>query len=45
MNEFLEISLAEDPAAESFEYPVSFDVRDLVTLDEVMEELQLGPNG
>ncbi|GAX83076.1 hypothetical protein CEUSTIGMA_g10502.t1 [Chlamydomonas eustigma] len=34
-----------DPAAESFEYPVSFDVRDLVTLEEVMEELQLGPNG
>jgi len=34
-----------DPAAEAFEYPVSFDVRDLVTLEDVMEELQLGPNG
>jgi hypothetical protein len=34
-----------DPAAESFEYPVSIDVRDLVTLEDVMQELQLGPNG
>ena len=34
-----------DPAAESFAYPVSFDVRDLITLEDVMEELQLGPNG
>mmetsp|Transcript_24953 Transcript_24953/g.69587 ORF Transcript_24953/g.69587 Transcript_24953/m.69587 type:complete len:272 (+) Transcript_24953:191-1006(+) len=34
-----------DPAAEHFGYPVSFDVRDLVTLEDVMEEMQLGPNG
>lgn len=34
-----------DPAAENFNYPVSFDVRDLVTLEDVMEELELGPNG
>ena len=34
-----------DPAAEAFTYPVSIDVRDLVSLDDVMEELQLGPNG
>jgi hypothetical protein len=34
-----------DPAAEHFNYPVSLDVRDLVTLDDVMEELKLGPNG
>jgi hypothetical protein len=34
-----------DPAAEEFDYPVSFDVRDLVTLEDVMEELELGPNG
>lgn len=34
-----------DPAAEEFKYPVSIDVRDLVTLDDVMEEMQLGPNG
>ena len=34
-----------DPAAEQFHYPVSFDVRDLVTLDDVMAELELGPNG
>jgi hypothetical protein len=36
---------AADPAAEEFKYPVSIDVRDLVTLDDVMEEMQLGPNG
>lgn len=34
-----------DPAAEAFKYPVSIDVRDLITLDDAMEELQLGPNG
>lgn len=34
-----------DPAAEHFEYPVSFDVRDLVTVEDAMEELNLGPNG
>ncbi|GAB4822828.1 hypothetical protein N2152v2_009874 [Parachlorella kessleri] len=34
-----------DPAAEQFKYPVSIDVRDLITLDDAMEELQLGPNG
>ncbi|KAK9838282.1 hypothetical protein WJX81_002246 [Elliptochloris bilobata] len=34
-----------DPAAESFNYPVAFDLRDLVSLYDVMEELQLGPNG
>eukprot|EP00199_Chlamydomonas_sp_CCMP681_P006572 CAMPEP_0119104244 /NCGR_PEP_ID=MMETSP1180-20130426/2502_1 /TAXON_ID=3052 ORGANISM="Chlamydomonas cf sp, Strain CCMP681" /NCGR_SAMPLE_ID=MMETSP1180 /ASSEMBLY_ACC=CAM_ASM_000741 /LENGTH=280 /DNA_ID=CAMNT_0007088943 /DNA_START=107 /DNA_END=946 /DNA_ORIENTATION=- len=34
-----------DPAAESFNYPVSFDVRDLITLEDVMQELELGPNG
>ena len=38
-------TLKPDPAAESFSYPVSCDVRDLVTLEDVMEELQLGPNG
>lgn len=36
---------AADPAAEDFAYPVSFDIRDLVSLEDVMEELQLGPNG
>ena len=34
-----------DPAAESFSYPVAFDLRDLISLDDVMEELHLGPNG
>eukprot|EP00953_Heterococcus_sp_UTEX-ZZ885_P014262 8097-Heterococcus_DN1.PRE.2 len=34
-----------DPAAEAFEYEVAFDVRDLITLSDVMEELELGPNG
>lgn len=34
-----------DPAAESFAYAVSVDVRELVTLEDVMEEMELGPNG
>lgn len=34
-----------DPAAESFKYDVAFDVRDLISVDDVMEELGLGPNG
>ncbi|XP_043704311.1 GPN-loop GTPase 3-like isoform X2 [Telopea speciosissima] len=34
-----------DPAAESFNYPVAMDVRELISLDDVMEELGLGPNG
>jgi GTPase SAR1 family protein len=34
-----------DPAAESFGYDVAFDVRQLISLDDVMEELELGPNG
>lgn len=34
-----------DPAAENFQYDLAFDVRDLISVDEVMEELGLGPNG
>jgi len=34
-----------DPAAEHFRYDVAFDVRDLVSVDDVMDELRLGPNG
>jgi len=34
-----------DPAAEHFKYDVAFDIRDLISVDDVMEELQLGPNG
>lgn len=34
-----------DPAAEHFDYPVSLDIRELVSLEDVMEELKLGPNG
>ncbi|XP_042509569.1 GPN-loop GTPase 3-like isoform X2 [Macadamia integrifolia] len=34
-----------DPATESFDYPVAMDVRELISLDDVMEELGLGPNG
>jgi hypothetical protein len=34
-----------DPAAEAFNYPVSIDIRDLVSLEDVMTELELGPNG
>ena len=30
-----------DPAADDFKYPVSGDVRDLISLSEVMEEMDL----
>eukprot|EP00527_Entomoneis_sp_CCMP2396_P007067 CAMPEP_0198140450 /NCGR_PEP_ID=MMETSP1443-20131203/3593_1 /TAXON_ID=186043 /ORGANISM="Entomoneis sp., Strain CCMP2396" /LENGTH=316 /DNA_ID=CAMNT_0043802861 /DNA_START=182 /DNA_END=1132 /DNA_ORIENTATION=- len=34
-----------DPAAEIFKYEPLFDVRELISVTEVMEELSLGPNG
>ena len=34
-----------DPAAETFAYEPDLDIRELVTLEDVMEELELGPNG
>eukprot|EP00033_Pygsuia_biforma_P003187 GCRY01003497.1.p1 GENE.GCRY01003497.1~~GCRY01003497.1.p1 ORF type:complete len:292 (-),score=74.00 GCRY01003497.1:116-991(-) len=34
-----------DPAAENFDYPVAVDIRDLISVSEVMGELHLGPNG
>ena len=34
-----------DPAAETFRYTVDFDVRALISVDDVMEQMGLGPNG
>mmetsp|Transcript_26917 Transcript_26917/g.40733 ORF Transcript_26917/g.40733 Transcript_26917/m.40733 type:complete len:295 (+) Transcript_26917:132-1016(+) len=34
-----------DPAAETFGYEVDFDIRELISVTDVMEELGLGPNG
>lgn len=34
-----------DPANDSLPYDVAVDVADLVSLEEVMAELKLGPNG
>ena len=34
-----------DPAAEHFRYPVAADIRDLISLEDVMREMKLGPNG
>ena len=34
-----------DPAVEQLQYNCSVDIRDLVRVDEVMEEFGLGPNG
>lgn len=36
-----------DPAADSssFEYEPSIDIRDLISLEDVMTEMNLGPNG
>ncbi|KAK4189718.1 GPN-loop GTPase [Podospora australis] len=34
-----------DPAAESFEHQPDLDIKDLISLEDVMDELKLGPNG
>ncbi|PLB43921.1 putative ATP binding protein [Aspergillus steynii IBT 23096] len=34
-----------DPAAETFSYEPDLDIRELITLEDVMEEMGLGPNG
>ncbi len=34
-----------DPAATSFDYEPAVDIRDLIDLQDVMEELEFGPNG
>eukprot|EP01036_Dinobryon_divergens_P024283 gene24283-32719_t len=34
-----------DPAAESFGYDAAFDVRDLVSLEDAMDQFGYGPNG
>ncbi|KAK6305216.1 GPN-loop GTPase 3-like [Coregonus clupeaformis] len=36
-----------DPAAEYFDYPVMADIRELIMVDDVMEDesLRFGPNG
>ncbi|KAI5364001.1 Putative GPN-loop GTPase, P-loop containing nucleoside triphosphate hydrolase [Septoria linicola] len=34
-----------DPAADEFAYEPDLDIKDLITLEDVMEELHLGPNG
>ncbi|KAI0204769.1 GPN-loop GTPase 3 like protein [Astrocystis sublimbata] len=34
-----------DPAAEKFEHTPDLDIRDLISLEDVMEEMGLGPNG
>lgn len=34
-----------DPAATEFEFPPTIDIRDLISLEDVMEMLEYGPNG
>lgn len=34
-----------DPAAEDFAYEPDIDIKDLISLEDVMEEMSLGPNG
>ena len=34
-----------DPANENVSYECGIDVRDLITVDDAMAELHLGPNG
>ena len=45
---FLEVDILAinlDPGAEKVDYDTEFDVRDLVSLSDVMVEYELGPNG
>lgn len=34
-----------DPAADQFDFEPDVDIKDLISLQDVMEEMQLGPNG
>ena len=34
-----------DPANDHISYPCALDIRDLVTLEDVMRDVELGPNG
>lgn len=34
-----------DPAAEDFSYEPDLDIKDLISVEDVMEEMDLGPNG
>lgn len=34
-----------DPAAEPSSYEFTVDIRDLISLQDVMEEMEFGPNG
>lgn len=34
-----------DPAAEEFSYEPDLDIKDLISVEDVMEEMGLGPNG
>jgi GTPase SAR1 family protein len=34
-----------DPAAEHFEHQPDLDIKDLITVEDVMDEMKLGPNG
>ncbi|CAB4252898.1 similar to Saccharomyces cerevisiae YOR262W Protein of unknown function required for establishment of sister chromatid cohesion [Maudiozyma barnettii] len=34
-----------DPANDSLPYPCAVDIRDFITIEEIMQEQQLGPNG
>lgn len=34
-----------DPSIENIEYPESIDIRDLIKIEDVMDEFNLGPNG
>jgi len=34
-----------DPANDQFKYQCDIDIKDLISLDDAMEEMDLGPNG
>ena len=38
-------SLSPATAAEHFDYPIAWDIRDIISVDDVTESLGFGPNG
>lgn len=45
LGECLGIYVNLDPAAEDFDFEPDVDIKSLVTLDDMMDAMHLGPNG
>jgi hypothetical protein len=45
LDEYLGLYVNLDPAAEDFDFEPDVDIKNLISLDDAMDEMQLGPNG